>query len=103
MIQILVKGEAEMEYRIERKPQFDVFGIEAKASIESEEGCEPAELWRKAQKNGDYEKLFEAAGKLPEYVPDNLCRVHGVENYCNLDSRYTHDEVGVSIPRVSYI
>lgn len=68
-----------MNYRIERKLQFDVFGIEAQNSIER---CEPAELWRKAHENGDYEKLFGAAGKLPEYVPDNLCKVHGIENYC---------------------
>ena len=75
---ISIKGEKEMNYRIETKEAFDVFGIETVASL-SGEG--PSELWRKSFQNGDYERLFNASGDLPKYVPQDLCKIHGVENY----------------------
>lgn len=80
--QISIKGERGMNYRIETKEAFDVFGIEAIASLSGEEGfVSPAELWQKSQQNGDYEKLFEASGNLPTFISQDLCKIHGVENY----------------------
>lgn len=80
--QITIKGEEPMNYRIEEKEAFDVFGIETVASLSEERGfTSPAELWQKSHRNGDYEKLFEAAGDLPDFVPADLCKIHGVENY----------------------
>lgn len=80
--QISIKGEKPMNYRIETKEAFDVFGIETVASLSGEKGfISPSELWQKSHQNGDYEKLFEAAGNLPDFVPPDLCRIHGVENY----------------------
>lgn len=80
--QITIKGEEPMNYRIERKGAFDVFGIETVASLSEESGfTSPAELWQKSHRNGDYEKLFEAAGDLPDFVSPDLCKIHGVENY----------------------
>lgn len=80
--QISIKGEKSMNYRIETKEAFDVFGIETVASLSEEKGfTSPAELWQKSHQNGDYEMLFEASGDLPDFVPADLCKIHGVENY----------------------
>lgn len=77
--QISIKGEKEMNYRIETKEAFDVFGIETVASLSGAEG--PAELWQQCFKNGEYDRLMENAGDLPDFVPQNLCKIHAVENY----------------------
>lgn len=80
--QISIKGEKEMNYRIETKEAFDVFGIETIASLSGEEGfVSPAELWQRSHKNGDYENLYAASGDLPAFVSQDLCKIHGVENY----------------------
>lgn len=80
--QISIKGEKPMNYRIETKQAFDVFGIETISSLSNERGfTSPAELWQRLHQNGDYERLFEASGDLPDFVPPDLCKIHGVENY----------------------
>lgn len=80
--QIQIKGEKPMNYRIETKEAFDVFGIETVASLSGKKSAKsPAKLWQKSHRNGDYERLFEAAGDLPDFLPPDLCKVHGVENY----------------------
>ncbi len=80
--QISIKGEIPMNYRIETKPAFDVFGIETVASLSgNKKYTSPAQLWQKSHRNGDYEKLFEASGDLPDFLPQDLCKIHGVENY----------------------
>lgn len=80
--QISIKGEKEMNYRIETKEAFDVFGIETIGSLSNEEGfLSPAELWRQSQHNGAYDGLLAASGDLPEFLPNDICKIHGVENY----------------------
>ena len=80
--QISIKGEKEMNYRIETKEGFDIFGIETVASLSGEEGfMSPAELWQQSHQNGAYERLFNASGSLPKFVSQDLCKIHGVENY----------------------
>lgn len=80
--QISIKGEKEMDYRIETKEAFEVFGIETISSLTGEQGyLSPAELWQQSQSNGEYERLFSNTGDLPSFVPQNLCKIHGVENY----------------------
>ena len=80
--QISIKGEKEMNYRIETKEAFDIFGIETVASLSGEEGyTSPAQLWQQCHQNGSYEKLFEASGDLPDFVAQDLCKIHGAENY----------------------
>ena len=80
--QISIKGEKEMNYRIETKEAFDVFGIETIASLSGDENyLRPDQLWQKCQSNGAYDKLFEDAGELPEFLPQSLCKIHAVENY----------------------
>ena len=71
-----------MNYRIETKEAFDIFGIETVASLSGEEGyTSPAQLWQQCHQNGSYEKLFEASGDLPDFVAQDLCEIHGAENY----------------------
>jgi AraC family transcriptional regulator len=80
--QISIKGEKEMDYRIETKEGFDIFGIETVASLSGEEGyLSPTGLWQKCQANGDYDKLEARAGELPDFFPKDLCKVHATENY----------------------
>lgn len=80
--QISIKGEKEMNYRIETKEAFDVFGIETIASLSGEEGyVTPSGLWHQSHQNGDYERLLNASGDLPKFISQDLCKIHGVENY----------------------
>lgn len=71
-----------MDYRIETKEGFDVFGIETVFSLTGAEGfISPAELWQKCNKNGEYDRLSLNAGNLPDFVKKDFCKIHGVENY----------------------
>lgn len=80
--QISIKGENEMEYRIETKEAFDIFGIETiGSSIGDDSYQNPAELWQKCHKNGLYEKLFKDSGNLPPFISQDLCKIHGAINY----------------------
>lgn len=80
--QISIKGETAMNYRIETKEAFDIFGIETIASsIGDESYLSPAHLWQKCRQNGEYEKLFSNSGELPLFVSQNVCKIHGAINY----------------------
>lgn len=91
--QISVKGEKVMDYRIESKEAFKVFGYEgifntngsgAEADImrdNVEYPNNPHELWCKNELNGAYEKLAADAGDLPSFVNPDLCKVHGICDY----------------------
>lgn len=71
-----------MNYRIETKEVFDIFGIETVASLSGEDGfMSPAELWQQSHQNGAYERQFNASGNLPKFVSQDLCKIHGAENY----------------------
>ncbi|MDT8719286.1 AraC family transcriptional regulator [Clostridium sp. 19966] len=80
--QISIKGESEMEYRIEVKEAFDIFGIETiGSSIGDESYQSPSQLWKKCHKDGLYEKLFRDSGDLPSFISQDLCKIHGAVNY----------------------
>lgn len=80
--QISIKGVKEMDYRIETKEGFDIFGIETIASLKGETGyLKPNEFWEECQKNGEYNKLFSNAGDLPSFLPQNSCKIHAAEYY----------------------
>ena len=81
--QISVKGDKEMEYRIERKEAFQVFGYEGifKADGSGAYPNTPHELWNQNHANGSYEKLVSDAGDLPSFVAQSLCKVHGICDY----------------------
>lgn len=91
--QISIKGEKEMNYRIENKEAFQVFGYEAifktdgsgmNADILHDNATNqnnPHELWNQNHANGSYEKLAADAGDLPPFINSGLCKVHGVCDY----------------------
>ncbi|WP_312371180.1 effector binding domain-containing protein [Lachnoclostridium sp.] len=80
--QISIKGEKEMNYRIETKEAFDVFGIETVCSLKGEEGyLYPHQLWQQCQENGEYEKLLTNSGDTPDFISKDLCKIHAVEYY----------------------
>lgn len=80
--QISIKGECEMNYRIETKEAFEVFGIETISSTTGDETyLSPSDLWEKCHANGEYDRLSENSGDLPSYVNQDLCKVHGVCEY----------------------
>jgi AraC family transcriptional regulator len=87
--QISIKGEKEMDYRIETKEAFQVFGIEevfnAEVGIHGTGNDanlrKPSDLWDDCHANGTYEKLFADAGDLPAFVGNDLCKVHAVCDY----------------------
>lgn len=91
--QISIKGEKEMEYRIENKEGFQVFGYEEIFSTDgsglnadilqnnAEHSDNPHELWDRNYANGAYEKLAEDAGDLPPFVSTGMYKVHGVCDY----------------------
>ncbi|MCL2604500.1 MAG: AraC family transcriptional regulator [Defluviitaleaceae bacterium] len=88
---ISIKGEKEMDYRIETKEAFKVFGIEEvfKAEAGGPEALikmdpairKPSDLWNDCHANGAYEKLSAASGKLPAFVNQKMCSVHAVCDY----------------------
>ncbi len=81
--QITIKGEKEMDYRIETKEAFQVFGFEGifRADGSGAYPNNPHELWVQNHANGAYEKLAADAGVLPPFVGQNMCKVHGVCDY----------------------
>lgn len=91
--QISIKGEKEMDYRIESKEAFQVFGYEGifrtdgsgpNVDILHDNAVHPNnphELWNQNHTNGAYERLAADAGDLPPFVSSGLCKVHGVCDY----------------------
>ncbi len=83
--QISIKGEKGMDYRIESKEAFDIFGIETVSSLIGETGyLSPGELWQQCFKNGEYDRLMSNSGDLRSFIsqtPQNLCKIHGAANY----------------------
>ena len=78
-----------MDYRIETKEAFQVFGIEG---VFRSDGMfrydgtgnppkTPHELWDQSMANGEYDRLAENAGEVPAVVGKNSCKVHGICDY----------------------
>jgi AraC family transcriptional regulator len=88
---ISIKGEKEMDYRIETKEAFTVFGIEEIFKTEAAAGMEntglrsPKDLWDDSHANGAYEQLFKCAVGTPAFMNHethkNLCKVNAVCDY----------------------
>ena len=81
--QISIKGEKEMDYRIETKEAFQVFGIEGifRTDGTGEPPKRPSDLWDQCHANGEYKRLEENAGDLPGFVSKDMCKVHAVCSY----------------------
>ena len=83
--QIQIKGEKEMDYRIETKEAFQIFGIERICKEEETEvigTVDDMEIkmmddqWEECHENGEYDKLEADAGDLPPYVNPKLGKAH---------------------------
>ena len=93
--QIQIKGEKEMDYRIETKEAFQVFGIERAYKEEDVELLDTVEdvdilmvndlWWEACHESGELEKLKADAGDLPSFVSKNLGKVHVVFEYGKTD------------------
>lgn len=85
--QISIKGEKEMDYRVETKEAFQLFGIEEVFPAESATATEnsgirkPANLWEESHANGNYVKLDAASGGRPPFVGSEFDNVHAVCDY----------------------
>ncbi|PYY27131.1 AraC family transcriptional regulator [Paenibacillus illinoisensis] len=75
---ISMKGEKAMNYRIETKESFHVFGIEKIFQLNGEET--PGELWKQSA-NGEVKRLAEHAGALPTALNQDYHKVHAVCSY----------------------
>ena len=80
---ITIKGAEAMNYRIETKESFEVFGIEGVFRTDGGGGTPetPAKLWEQSHSNGDVKRLEERAGELPSFVSQHLHSVHAVCSY----------------------
>ncbi|GAA3413446.1 helix-turn-helix domain-containing protein [Paenibacillus hodogayensis] len=77
---ISIKGEEAMDYRMETKEAFDVFGIE-RVFDWSDETSTPSMLWQESEANGEVQRLSENAGPLPPFVNPVMDNVHGIYSY----------------------
>ncbi|MCL2427182.1 MAG: AraC family transcriptional regulator [Oscillospiraceae bacterium] len=90
---LTIKGEKEMDYRIETKEAFQVFGIEEifkneaglidpDSNVEPPDSLrKPSDLWDDCHANGAYNKLFEDSGGMPSFINPELCHVHAACDY----------------------
>jgi len=83
--QISLKGEKEMDYRIETKEAFQVFGVEQIVKMDSdavdvsEDGVTVTILSKDEQAEEElHEKLHKAAGSLPNFVNQSMGTVHHI-------------------------
>lgn len=80
---ISIKGDKAMNYRIETKESFQVFGIEKIFQLKGVDT--PAELWRQSHANGEVERLAENAGDLPTCLNQDYHKIHAVCSYKKTD------------------
>lgn len=76
---ISIKGEEPMNYRIETKETFQIFGIEKVFQLNGIET--PAELWKQSHENGEVERLAANASDLPDLVNPYYHKVHAACSY----------------------
>ncbi|MGO4274645.1 effector binding domain-containing protein [Paenibacillus sp. TAF58] len=80
---ISIKGAEAMNYRIETKGAFQVFGIERvfQTSGGGEVPTTPGEFWQQCHANGEVGRLANNAGELPVNMSKDLLKVHAVCSY----------------------
>lgn len=82
-LQIQIRGDNEMEYRIEKKTELKFFGYEAIISnIDEEEYYEnPGMFWQELQNTNKFDKIINDTGYSEHQEFKELCRVHAIMNY----------------------
>ncbi|MEY8745958.1 AraC family transcriptional regulator [Paenibacillus tundrae] len=76
---ISIKGETAMNYRIETKDSFQIFGIEKVFQVNGEDT--PANLWKQSHEHGEVERLAANAGDHPDFLNEHYHKVHAVCSY----------------------
>jgi len=76
--QIKIKGVQAMNWRIEEKEAFEVFGIER--IFKNDENGRVPDLWDESFANGEYERLYQAAGA--KKGEDGKHCINAVCGYC---------------------
>jgi len=81
--QVSITGKKHLDYRIEKKDAFQVFGIEGifRTDESGKHPRTPADLWADCHASGAIAKLDVDAGKLPSFVGQNLDNVHAICSY----------------------
>lgn len=82
---ITIKGTEAMNYRMETKESFEVFGIERlfRSDGSGDAPSTPAQFWQQCHTNGEVERLTANAGELPHFVSPVLYKVHAACSYRN--------------------
>ncbi|AEI42386.1 AraC family transcriptional regulator [Paenibacillus mucilaginosus] len=80
---ITIKGVDAMNYRIETKESFEVFGMERvfRSDGSGDPPSTPEQFWQQSHANGEVERLAANAGDLPRFVSQDLYKVHGICSY----------------------
>lgn len=80
---ITIKGVDAMNYRIETKESFEVFGIERvfRNDGSGDPPNTPEQFWHQSHVNGEVERLAANAGELSCYVSQDSYKVHGICSY----------------------
>ncbi|MGH4125996.1 MAG: AraC family transcriptional regulator [Clostridium sp.] len=78
---ISIKGAVEMNYRIEKKEAFTIFGVEGVFTTENEKNLvEIPKFWSEAMENGTIDKIADATGENWNNKHE-LCSVNAVCDY----------------------
>ncbi|GGE02966.1 AraC family transcriptional regulator [Paenibacillus nasutitermitis] len=82
---ITIKGVDAVNYRIETKESFEVFGMELVFRNDESGNAPntPAQFWQLSHANGEVERLAANAGDLPRFVSQDSYKVHGICSYKN--------------------
>ena len=84
--QIKIQGVQEMNWRIEEREAFEVFGIEK--IFKNNETNQVPDFWTECHQNGSFERLFDAAGGMRSADgrgyprKDGSCVINAVCGYC---------------------
>ncbi len=79
--QIKIKGVQGMNWRIEQREAFEVFGVER--IFQNDETGKVPEFWNECHQNGCYEKLFDdAGGERISAKKAGICVINAVCGYC---------------------
>jgi AraC family transcriptional regulator len=79
--QITIKGDTEMNYRIEEKESFQIYGIERMFETKDGENLKAIpEFWQEILENGEHCKLLKSTGR-EGIREDGLCPVNAVSCY----------------------
>ncbi|MGZ9586474.1 AraC family transcriptional regulator [Paenibacillus marinisediminis] len=86
---LTVRGAVPMNYRIESKEAFIVYGVESIMTADNGENFRSIpKLWQEAHSDGRIDKLIKSTNMLTE-APNNLCLVNAICDYRSVEGDNT--------------